>query len=198
MQFIQNIAFTEVTGELVDLASKHTGIKIEYRIQAEEPSKQAATISIDPKYYINGELDRNYYFMSHGSLWAKEPGIAHTWWEEFHRLGALVTKPLNEPVMEDHEPVRQGRLYVINNNRATEFIDGERMTVGLWKALRIPNIDPVFLVKRCDIHGRQRRLPLKPEPAPSQMAGRWNEAGRHIQQARRKPRSSHKIKKVKV
>ena len=128
-------------------------------------------------------------------------GDEHTdltgFYAEFERLEEIVKTPLNEPILPDDYPVYQGYMYVANG-RPVEFIDGMNMTVGRWKALRIPGVDPVTEVRRCDIIGRQMRLPPKPPEVPrTQQPGHWNASGKTINQVRRKPRSSHKIKKIK-
>jgi hypothetical protein len=184
---------TPVLAELVALASKHTNTKVVCReggqtiaemdwVDAAEACDTGyAPSSSDMSLYMDMKLDTD----------------LTAFWEELDRLQKLVTKPLDEPILPDDYPVHQGYLYVANG-KVTQFIDGMNMTVGRWKALTIPGIEKVTEVKRCDIAGRQARRPIeKPKKDVSPVAHRWNTAGTHINQAKRRPRSSDKIKKVK-
>lgn len=164
-----DIEHSSVIAELVALAAERTKKKIEYREI--------------PDYYRNGKRL--------GVLWSASHGYVGDFTAELDRLRAIVKEPLNEPILEDDYPVYQGRLYVANG-KVREFIDGENMTVGRWKALRIRNVDPINEVRRCDIVGRQLRLPVK-ESKPASLT---ISSERHSGQRARRRRSSNKIRKV--
>lgn len=185
MRFLCNIRRTPVIAEIVALAAKHSRLPVEYRDQPGEISdmeQSEAEEALETGYDFDTLKENN------GSLWVKSEENLSPFWTELRRLELAITKPLNEPVLEDDYPVHQGNLYVANG-RVTQFIDGMNMTVGRWKSLRLPNVPQVTEVRRCDIVGRELRLPPKPS-----VTYEIEKAKPH---KRRKPRTSNKIKKVR-
>jgi hypothetical protein len=99
---------------------------------------------------------------------------------------------LDEPILPDDYPVHQGYFYVVNGKPKT-FIDGQNVTVGRWKAMRIPGVDPVTEVRRCDIVGRQRVYERNlANRGPAEPTNVITEAKPH---SRRRPRKTYKIRK---
>jgi len=192
MRYWLNIKRTPVIAELVALAAERSDVKVEYRDQVgqyHDMDRCDAAEAYDNGY--NPDMLKD----THGSLWEGDYKDKTGFWLELNRLQELVTEPLNEPILDDDHPVYQGYFYVVNG-KVREFIDGMNMTVRRWKALRIKDVPVVNEVRRCDMGGRIARQPLKKEPEKQMKAG-WDQAGRGIRQAKRRPRSSNKIKKVR-
>ncbi len=115
----------------------------------------------------------------------------------------LHDRHFDEPVLPDDYPVHQGFAYIANG-KLRIFIDGTRMTVGLWKQLRIPGVEPVLEVRRYDRAGRLKRLTEKVENKEREEAmrlehdliNRINEIPVETKQKKRKSRKTYKIKRV--
>lgn len=197
MHYWVNIKRTPVVAELVALASERTNAGVEYRDTVGQFSDMDLCDAAEA--YDNGyNPDRLQLTM--GSLWCDNYRGKGEFWNELYRLEALVTKPLDEPILHDDYPLHQGLFYVVNG-KVRQFIDGVNMTVKRWKALRIPNVEDVTEVRRCDMVGRQLRLPEKETQVRSTtpMAGtliRNGQGLREVQKHRRR-RSSNKIKKTR-
>lgn len=194
MDFLTNMNPTPVLQELVELASKHTGLKVTCRLGGQTYAEMDwvdAAEAHDDGYHPDPTIM---------ALFAHtDPEIDLTpFWDELDRLKALIKQPLNEPILDDDYPVHQGYMYIANG-KPKMFIDGMNMTVGRWKALRIENIEPVTEVRRCDMVGRQHRLPLeKPQVSPNQMSNGATLVHESANgQRHRRSRPSNKIKKVK-
>jgi hypothetical protein len=165
---------TPVRLELMRLAKKHTGTNVDF---CEDTTSGDEKII---KVYTRADTDTTAFYT------------------ELERLESVITRPLNEPILADDHPVYQGYVYVVNGSRVVEFLDGLNVTVGRWKAMDIPGVQKVTEVRRCDLAGRRLRLPPeKPKVPSTDLPGRWDSSGKHINQARRKSRNSHKIKKVR-
>lgn len=183
MRHLTNIDRTPVIAELVALAAKHTKFDVVYRdtpITIAEMDWCDAAESWDNGYTPPPD---------HGSIWLNSNLGADlsTFWRELERLQAIITEPLDEPILPDDHPVYQGYLYVVDGGRIVEFIDGLRQNVGSWKAMDIPNVRKVTEVRRCDIEGRKLRLPPKDDIK--------NEIKPAHQRKYRKPKKTYKIKK---
>lgn len=192
-RWLTNVTRTPVIAELVGLAAKHTNSDVIYHDSAggyddELISSDRCELSKENPRYNAAETND-----SHGSIWSLGHPDLSMFWEEFRRLEKLITEPLNEPILHDDYPLVQGYLYIANGV-PTIFVDGERMTVALWKSLRLPGgIKPVSEVRRYDIIGRRHRFPLpKPPVSPINIGFGRVSQGQKV----RKPRSSNKIKKV--
>lgn len=110
---------------------------------------------------------------------------------ELERLEDLVKTPLDEPILEDDEILRQGNLYVYNGGMVP--LDRGDVSVG-----QVKRENSGCVIQRCDLVGRRLRLP--PEVANhkimnSSITGRVNTPWYNTK--KRRPRNSHKIKKVK-
>jgi hypothetical protein len=173
MEYINlgEIRHTQVSEELVLLSGKHVNVVTSYK--APEDGSPRGVVFIDGK--------------------SDETSVG-AFWEEFDRLQRLVTKALDEPILSDDYPLIQGYLYVTNRHQIRQFIDGERMTVGLWKKLRIEGVSPVDEVRRCDIVGRQLRLPLKKVEETTMSIAMNTSSGN--KGTSRKKKKTYKIKKV--
>jgi hypothetical protein len=209
-RFWINVRLTRVIEELINIAAERTGLKVEYRDQPGEISDMTDEEAAEARrvgYNASGLRS------THGSIWISGQGKdARPFWAELQRLSVMVKTPLDEPIMDDDEPVHQGYMYVADG-KPRIFIDGLNMTVGRWKTLG--GGLSVKEVRRCDLTGRKLRLPLKQShvgtfgssaklvPATDTGGGatglpnRWDTSGHTIRQAKRRPRTSNKIKKVK-
>lgn len=189
-----NINRTPVVAELVALAAERSGSKVEYR---DAPGSYDDMDLCDAaEAYDNGYRPEN-LIATMGSLWMSDYRDKTAFWAELRRLEALVKKPLEEPILHDDYPLHQGFFYVANG-KVRQFIDGERMTVGRWKALRIPDVEVITEVRQCDMAGRRLRAPEKKAPESSLSRALTSNGQRLSQhQKYRRPRNSRKIKKVK-
>lgn len=193
MRHLTNYFPSPVIAELVDLASKHTGLHACFRKgdqTYDEMDAADAAESHDVGYNPDNEG---------GSIWTSTaPGAdMSAFWNELQRLESLVKTPLDEPVLKDDFIVVGGYMYIVDGKLTEcEHFNGESnkgITVAEFK--RRYGFQEV---KRCDLNGRQLRLPERKERAPANtLAHRWKSDGRTIRQAKRRPRSSNKIKKVK-
>jgi hypothetical protein len=172
MIHLADIKKTDVSEEIVLLAAKHTNLDVLYK-----------DIPVE-----SGDLSK-------GSIWTneKEDVDLGIFWEEFDRLQRIITEPLKEPILPDDYPVYQGYLYVVNGNRVVEFIDGGAgaVSVGQWKAMNIHGVRKVTEVRRCDIVGRQLRLPIREEKL-------LHDISPFSRRKHKKPKRTNKIKKHMV
>lgn len=188
-----NHSHTAVIEELVALASKHTGLGAVYRREAQQLNEMDSADVAEA--YDNGYKPNG----SDGAIFCSAPIDTDMgpFWRELERLEALIHIPLNEPVLNDDYLVIGGYMYIVNGKLTEcEHFNGESnkgITVAEFK--RRYGFQEV---KHCDLVGRQLRLPERKERAPAgTLAHRWKSDGRTIRQAKRRPRTSNKIKKVK-
>ena len=186
---LTNITHTPVMAELVALASKHTGLKAEYRLGGqtyEEMDWADAAESYDAGYRPDPNT---------GAIFTSMPldTDMSLFWQELDRLQAIIKRPLNETVMADHEPVHQGYVYVFDGE-VRQFIDGANMTVAHVKQLP-KDRGGADEVRRCDLTGRQLRLPVTKKPE-AQVQSTMLFDGKRQGQKKRRSRCSNKIKKV--
>jgi hypothetical protein len=188
---LTNINPTPVLEELVKLASNHTGLGAEYRLGGQT--------YVEMDWCDAAEAHENGYAEDPtiGAIFCTEaPGINMSpFWDELRRLEKLIKTPLREPILDDDHPMTGGYTYVVDghptmNPWMRHSVHDRPITVAEFKQLERANE-----VCECDLIGRNHRFPEMKMPAQKFQPG-WNEAGTHMRQAKRRPRSSNKIKKA--
>lgn len=170
-----NISKSAVSQELVELACRNTGIKVEY-----SPTH-------DPSDLPKPRMDAFSYPYTplKASVWTDDADQnLGLFWEEYDRLSRIVKKPLDEPILRDDFPLKTGYMY-LRDSQPFEFLE-EPMTVRRYLN-RFPQYSEI---RRCDIYGRINRQPLKYDPVVREVKESTHK------NTRRKNKKTYKIKNV--
>lgn len=165
------VSFDTLQKEIISLAAEHTSAKVEFRHMPEHDV-----------WYCDDVME------SYGSIFGEEDVDYTDFVNEVERLRKIIHTPLKEPILPDNYPVHQGYIYVADG-KPRMFIDGEGMTVGMWKALPKHGVSEV---RECDLTGR--RLRLKPNDE-SLLVLRNLQTHPTTDNRKRKPRKTYKIKR---